>query len=88
MQLPCQHTVSTYYIFQLQNEIILADTEANDDQSNEVCPSPFTSSELKKLAVHINVAFQFRNKYSQITQIIFFFFFWWAGSESPDCSHI
>ncbi|KTG05475.1 hypothetical protein cypCar_00010788 [Cyprinus carpio] len=35
MQLPCQHTVSTYYIFQLQNEIILADTEAYDDQSNE-----------------------------------------------------
>ncbi len=47
MQLPCQHTVSTYYIFQLQNEIILEDTEANDDQSNEVCPSPFTTFEFK-----------------------------------------
>ncbi len=68
-EMPCQHTVSTYYIFQLQNEIILADTEANDDPSNEVCPSPFTTFELKNI-LHINVAFQFRQKYSQITQII------------------
>lgn len=43
MQLGCNYLVniSTYFIFQLQNEIILADTEAKDDESHEVCLSPF-----------------------------------------------
>lgn len=84
--MPCQHTVSSYYIFQLQNEIILADTEANDDPSNEVCSSPFTTFELKKYLCILTLLFSSENKYSQITIIIIIF--WWPGSESPDCDHI
>ncbi len=74
--MPCQHTVSTYYIFQLQNEIILADTEANDDPSNEVCPSPFTTFELKNDLCILTLLFSSdKNIHKLLKSLKHFFFF-------------